>query len=193
MKKRFALPILQFVFTIALYAQHPFIRPPAAEPLFIVDSLVIEKIDHLDPNSIESITVLKGQDAVNAAAAYGKSGAGGVVMIRTKDPKKNLSVQQFLSRRRIKVTPHTLVMIDNKLIRHPESLRVDTSMMGDVILEKLSSLTYLDSVYSNLELVRIYRKKTGNTRPAAPPDPYAGFENLKLIRSMSSQNKEFPL
>ena len=54
------------------------------EPLFVLDGMIIQSADGLssiDPNAIESITVLK--DA-GAAAIYGSRGANGVILIRTK-------------------------------------------------------------------------------------------------------------
>lgn len=54
-----------------------------ATPLFVVDGVplqVSDKLQRIDPNSIESITVLK--DA--SAAIYGSQGANGVILITTK-------------------------------------------------------------------------------------------------------------
>jgi TonB-dependent SusC/RagA subfamily outer membrane receptor len=54
------------------------------EPLFVLDGMVYESADglnSLDPNAIESISVLK--DA-GATAIYGSRGANGVIVIRTK-------------------------------------------------------------------------------------------------------------
>lgn len=53
----------------------------APDPLFLVDGLKVENIDYLDPESIESIEVLK--DAASAAI-YGAQAGNGVVMITTK-------------------------------------------------------------------------------------------------------------
>ncbi len=52
-----------------------------ANPLYVVDGLLLEDIDFLNPNDVESITVLK--DA-SATAIYGSRGANGVVVITTK-------------------------------------------------------------------------------------------------------------
>ncbi len=54
------------------------------EPLFVVDGMMIQSADgmsSLDPNAIESISVLK--DA-GSTAIYGSRGANGVIVIRTK-------------------------------------------------------------------------------------------------------------
>ena len=50
-------------------------------PLILIDGIVSENYNNLDPNSIENITVLK--DA-SATAVYGVRGANGVILITTK-------------------------------------------------------------------------------------------------------------
>src|ERR1700754_467035 len=56
--------------------------PNGSEPLYVVDGVVVPNTQSVDPNSIESISVLK--DA-SAAGIYGSLGAtNGVVLITTK-------------------------------------------------------------------------------------------------------------
>ncbi len=50
-------------------------------PIYVVDGVPIPDIGRLNPNDIESITVLKG---ANAAALYGSEGVNGALMITTK-------------------------------------------------------------------------------------------------------------
>ena len=57
-----------------------------ASPLYIVDGLRVEGLDYLNPNDIESVSVLK--DAASAAI-YGASAGNGVILITTKGGKKN--------------------------------------------------------------------------------------------------------
>ncbi|MDT0631012.1 TonB-dependent receptor [Rubrivirga sp. S365] len=52
-----------------------------ASPLYVVDGLLLDDIDFLNPNDVESIEVLK--DA-SATAIYGSRGANGVILITTK-------------------------------------------------------------------------------------------------------------
>jgi TonB-dependent starch-binding outer membrane protein SusC len=52
-----------------------------SEPLYIVDGVQTYNVNEINPNDIESFTVLK--DA-SSAAIYGSSGANGVVLITTK-------------------------------------------------------------------------------------------------------------
>lgn len=61
----------------------------AEEPLFVIDGIIREEggqaaFDMLDPNEVESISILK--DA--SAAVYGARAAGGVVLVQTKRGKK---------------------------------------------------------------------------------------------------------
>ncbi len=53
----------------------------SAEPLYVVDGVVMENFRNLSPNDIESIEVLK--DA-SSAAIYGARGANGVILVTTK-------------------------------------------------------------------------------------------------------------
>lgn len=53
-----------------------------ANPLYIVDGMYMDNIDHVNPNDIASIDVLK--DA-SSAAIYGSRAANGVVIVTTKE------------------------------------------------------------------------------------------------------------
>lgn len=53
----------------------------SSSPLYVVDGVVIESINYLNPNDIQSIEVLK--DA-SATAIYGARGANGVILITTE-------------------------------------------------------------------------------------------------------------
>ena len=56
-----------------------------ASPLYIVDGMYMNSIDHINPNDIASIDVLK--DA-SSAAIYGSRAANGVILITTKGGSK---------------------------------------------------------------------------------------------------------
>lgn len=58
----------------------------SSSPLYVVDGVVMENFDLVNPNDIESMEVLK--DA-SAAAIYGARGANGVIMVTTKRGNKN--------------------------------------------------------------------------------------------------------
>jgi len=61
-------------------------RSDSVKPLFIVDGVLVDnrQMAALSPNDIESITVLKGKEAVKL---YGDEGANGVLLITTKKSK----------------------------------------------------------------------------------------------------------
>lgn len=51
-----------------------------AEPLFVVDGIIVSSIDHIVPINVKSIHVLKGAEA----SIYGARGSSGVIVITTK-------------------------------------------------------------------------------------------------------------
>ncbi len=54
-------------------------------PLYVLDGMIVNDVNHLNPNEIETMQVLK--DA-SAAAIYGARGANGVILITTKKGHK---------------------------------------------------------------------------------------------------------
>ncbi len=66
-------------------------RNPNA-PIYVVDGVPVPDISRLNPNDIESITVLKG---ANAAALYGSEGVNGALMITTRTGSKGKGVVKF--------------------------------------------------------------------------------------------------
>lgn len=62
------------------------------DPIYVVDGVPVPDISRLNPNDIESITVLKG---ANAAALYGSEGVNGALMITTKSGLKGRTVIRF--------------------------------------------------------------------------------------------------
>ena len=67
-----------------------------ANPLFVVDGMLLDDIDFLNPNDVESMEVLK--DA-SATAIYGSRGANGVIIVTTKqgsfNAKTKISVDAY--------------------------------------------------------------------------------------------------
>jgi TonB-linked SusC/RagA family outer membrane protein len=56
-----------------------------ADPLYVVDGFIVDRIDHLNPNDIANVEIFK--DAASSSI-YGARGANGVVMITTKSGEK---------------------------------------------------------------------------------------------------------
>jgi len=61
-------------------------------PLIVIDGVVGGSLDNVDPNDIESINVLKDG---SAAAIYGTRGSSGVILVTTKQGKRNTSVIDY--------------------------------------------------------------------------------------------------
>lgn len=64
----------------------------ASDPLYVVDGIPINSIDFLNPNDIESVSILK--DA-SATAIYGARGANGVVLVTTKKAKDGARIVTY--------------------------------------------------------------------------------------------------
>ncbi len=62
------------------------------EPLVVVDGIIGASLDNVDPNDIESISVLKDG---SAAAIYGSRGSSGVILVTTRSGAKGAGGVQF--------------------------------------------------------------------------------------------------
>ena len=63
-----------------------------ANPVYVVDGLIVSAINDIDPNDIESLSVLK--DAASAAI-YGSRAANGVVLVMTKKGSKKAATLKY--------------------------------------------------------------------------------------------------
>lgn len=75
----------------------------AGEPLYYVDGKLTPKseVDKLDPNSIESMNVLKGE---TARKTFGDKAANGVIVILTKANRNSAEVERFIKEHAITYT-----------------------------------------------------------------------------------------
>lgn len=80
-----------------------------AEPLYVVDGMVVSNIDFINPADIESMDVLK--DAASAAI-YGSRAANGVVLITTKKGTKGQTKVTYTGYYGIQNAANTLDMLD---------------------------------------------------------------------------------
>ncbi len=64
----------------------------SSQPLIVVDGVIRDAMEQLDPSIIESVTVLKDASAV---APYGIAGANGVILINTKKGQEGLPTLTF--------------------------------------------------------------------------------------------------
>lgn len=81
-----------------------------ASPLFVIDGFPIENfsLNTLDPQSIESIDVLKDASSI---AIYGSRGANGVVIITTKQPKGERTSVKYSGNVSVSLRPHFIEMM----------------------------------------------------------------------------------
>jgi len=85
-------------------------------PLIIVDGLAVGSLDQIDPNAIESITLLK--DAASTAI-YGNRASAGVVLVKTKRAtEKGLQVNYnaFVTQQQATSLPNRVSAIDHMLL-----------------------------------------------------------------------------
>ncbi len=68
----------------------------SSAPLYIIDGVIAPDLNSVNPNDIESLSVLK--DAATASL-YGSRAANGVVVIKTKTGRKNRAAEVTLSSR----------------------------------------------------------------------------------------------
>ncbi|MCX6302341.1 MAG: SusC/RagA family TonB-linked outer membrane protein [Bacteroidia bacterium] len=62
------------------------------QPLVVIDGVVGGSLENVDPNDIESMSVLKDG---SAASIYGTRGSSGVILVTTKQGKKGTSVIEY--------------------------------------------------------------------------------------------------
>jgi TonB-dependent starch-binding outer membrane protein SusC len=60
-------------------------------PLVVIDGMIDGSLDNLDPNDIESISILKD----GSAAIYGLRGSGGVILMTTKNGKNGKAIIEY--------------------------------------------------------------------------------------------------
>ena len=62
------------------------------QPLVVIDGIIGGSLDNVDPNDIESVSVLKDG---SAAAIYGTRGSSGVILVTTKQGKKGTTTVEY--------------------------------------------------------------------------------------------------
>ena len=80
------------------------------KPVFVVDGIIVDNIDGLSAEDIESTSVLK--DA-STTAVFGSLGANGVIVIKTKSGKRGKTVFNFNTYLSSKFKPKTLDLLNS--------------------------------------------------------------------------------
>ena len=82
-------------------------------PLIIIDGFAVSALDQIDPNVIESITILK--DAASTSI-YGSRGSAGVILVKTKrgtKPGMQISYNNFFTKQQATSIPNRVSAIDH--------------------------------------------------------------------------------
>lgn len=112
-----------------------------SDPLYVVDGFIVDNIDHINPNDIASMEVLK--DAASSSI-YGARSANGVLLITTKSGEKN----------KLRVVFDTYVGFSNPWKKIDVMGVEDFALMRDYV-EGHTNYSYLGQIYHT-------RDKQGN-------------------------------
>lgn len=163
-----------------------------ASPLYVVDGMLVDDIQFLNPNDIESIEVLK--DA-SATAIYGSRGANGVIIVSTKegaiDQPTRISFNAYVGSQRVMdpidvVSAREYAMLANELAQNegfeqpfenPNELGEGTDWQ-DVIFEPALIQNYQLSASGGTERVTYYL--SGNYVGQAGIIPKSDFRRLTV-------------
>lgn len=118
-------------------------------PLYIVDGVEVGNIDYLNPQSIESIDVLK--DAASAAI-YGSKAANGVILVTTKkgkvDQKTQVSYSGYVGFQNLANQPSFLNAQEYMYIQ--DEMKINDGLAANDWLSLLSNNSWLDGQSSGL-------------------------------------------
>jgi len=109
------------------------------KPLYVIDGLLNENMDFINPNDVESIDVLKDPSSL---AIFGVRGANGVILVTTKQAKRGKFTVNFNSSTGVK-----------NIVNKPEL--ADASLFKTLYNERLAN--------EGLPAFTYYDKYTGNT------------------------------
>lgn len=132
----------------------------SSQPLLVVDGIP-RSYQNLDPNSIESITVLKDAAAV---APYGMAGANGVILVTTKrgaDGKPTLTYRNSIGLQNPTVLPEYVDAYEYAILRNAASKNEgNPSRFSDLELQKYSDGSDPDVYANSNALKEIVRHNT---------------------------------
>lgn len=110
------------------------------EPIYVVDGIIVDNIDGLSAEDIESTSVLK--DA-STAAVYGSNGANGVIVIKTKTGKTGKTTFDFNTYVSSRFKPKTLDLLNSE-----QYVSYVTDMMenaGEAIPDRFSDTNFISN------------------------------------------------
>lgn len=131
-------------------------RASVIQPVIIIDSVLNDNssLQTVNPDDINSITVLKGSNAVAIARKYGKDGKPGVVIIETKNQKNYKLLREALADRNFTILPSMVFMVDDVFVRNIDRYRIDPTKI-EAVFTVGSGFEYLSPEYRNLQIIKI--------------------------------------
>ena len=121
-------------------------------PLIIVDGLAVGSLDLIDPNAIESITLLK--DAASTSI-YGNRASNGVVLVKTKrtsGQQMKLSYNGFVTKQEATAIPERVSAIDHMLLSN-EAERNRTGNPNAFVFPQALIDRYRTTPANNLDVI----------------------------------------
>lgn len=122
----------------------------SANPIYVVDGMIVDDISYLGPNDIESMSVLK--DA-SASAIYGVRAANGVIMVSTKKGVQSGNIKvDFNAYVGVKTPSHVHEMINGPeyVTLYNEYMRYTNNEQGVIDPTKFTTSTnWFDEVLTN--------------------------------------------
>ncbi|MFN4312945.1 MAG: SusC/RagA family TonB-linked outer membrane protein [Chitinophagaceae bacterium] len=125
-----------------------------SNPLVVIDGMALDfaAFNQIDPNAIESITILK--DAASTAI-YGNRASGGVIVVKTKRPSQKgvkVSYNNFISKQSFTSLPDRVSAIDHMLLSNiAEQNRTgnpNASVFPEALIER-----YRTTAPNNLDVI----------------------------------------
>ncbi len=113
---------------------------PGNQPLYIIDGNPVESVKGIDPESIESISVLKDKAAT---AVYGEKGKNGVILITTKNGASEKSESQSSAAVKKERVEHFIKITDSKDLLIIIDGKESTRKVADIDPEGIQSVTVL--------------------------------------------------
>lgn len=121
-------------------------------PLIIVDGLALASLDLIDPNAIESITLLK--DAASTSI-YGNRASNGVILVKTKrasGQQMKLSYNGFVTKQEATAIPERVSAIDHMLLSN-EAERNRTGNPNAFVFPQTLIDRYRTTPANNLDVI----------------------------------------
>jgi TonB-linked SusC/RagA family outer membrane protein len=159
----------------------------SASPLILVDG-VERSIDNLDPEDIESFTILK--DA-SGTAVYGVRGANGVIIVKTKTGKIGKPALYFDYGEGVNTFTKLPEMLDGvsymNLVNEAKTTRNQTAIYSQDYINKTMADT-APLLYPNVDWIDAVYNKFGHTR-RANLNASGGVENAQYYVSLGYFNE----